>query len=215
MSTLADRIRARRAPQNTPTDTVQPSSAAPATSHPNPHPESGNLATTQSTQQIDVSELTALSLEERTVRFFAYLTENIPVIGDNPLMSSLMKRLGPLFVKELKGMPADQLQEMYKAMFVSLGQVYAPGARAIVIDLHQMHVMIDAVEAAVGLPVVVEDAEPYELVADIHEYELAPPPPPPPSIVEDDDPIIGVELPDGTVVGVKQSEALALRNATK
>lgn len=186
---IADRLRQRRNQMENPSAAKEPEATAqrapsfPAPNFPTNLPsEAGSLSTTPTNSLIDPESLADLTLEERTVRFFSAITQMMPGIGANPLMTELLKRLGPMLVKELGTMPRHELERVYQGMFVSLGQIYAPHADAIAIDLRQGHVLIEEVEAAIGprpyIPI--EDTEAVTVAVQEARQPLGLPPAPEP-----------------------------------
>jgi hypothetical protein len=180
---LADRFRTRRNQMENPQrEATELPVSYPQQTSPRNHPsEHGSLTTTHTNSLIDPESLADLTLEERTVRFFSAITQMMPGVGSNPLMTELLKRLGPMLVKELAGMPRDELDKVYQGMFVSLGQIYAPHAVALAIDLRQGHVLIEEVEAAIGPRpyIAVEDAEAFAVAVGGRTEPLALPAAPP------------------------------------
>jgi hypothetical protein len=161
------------------------------------------------------------------VRFYSFLFQGVPLMGGNPVLRVLLKQIQPHLIAELEKASPQALENMYQAMLCGLGQVYAPHAAAIVVDLRRSHVLIEEVEAAVGPRVLVEDDDlpalsdgddssvdvPTETEFPFIDEPLQPPPPVlPDAPMDDDDPLVGVEI-DGVVYAIKQSQLQALKQS--
>jgi hypothetical protein len=211
MSSIAERMRLRRGNQTVPQESLQVQTL-PA------HPPTPSDLIPSTTPKEGLQ--TRPSLGERSVRLFTILTNELPLLGGNPLIARMMQKMSPMFIKELEKLDQAQLDEMYKGIMVMLGQVYAPDAAAIMLDLKQQHIMVHEVALTMDERVPTEMIAPaLQAASDLvgedfsDDFTLAPPPPALPD-VGPQDALVGVEVViDGVrrVIAVSQSQLAKMR----
>jgi hypothetical protein len=203
---LRDRLRAR---------TGQPLDQALSlvkTGNPPSQPIAGLQTTLQSqVQSTELDIFSAPDLRTRMVRYFQFIGNNMPAGSFSPLVQALMRRLFPMVAKEVnERFTEDDMERTGVTALLILAKLYRPNADRVILDFAAgtMNVLDEG-------DVKSELSEEDRLLLEAADNELLAPPPPDLQQlpVVDDEPMVGVLMPDGKVVQMKQSQYQSLMAA--